>query len=195
MGLFESVRRPAKTTQQYLPWRLHFPSHAPPRKKINNLPKNASPSNLPSPVYLSRHRSHRQAPIHKSNVSDYCKGFIPRTSERPRVDTIKNTHLKPSCHRTGTTSVELPKPECDLRHQRILPPPQEPDPTRRARANIPPPNATRSRARATLSLLPSTDVRKNALKHFSQEPLNGCYDDKVVFIDLKTGIVVVVLSA
>ncbi len=49
MGLFESVCRPAKTT----------------------------PSNLPSPVYLSRHRSHGQAPIYKSSVSDYCKGSIP----------------------------------------------------------------------------------------------------------------------
>ena len=32
MGLFESARRPAKTTQQYLLWRLLFPSPDPPRK-------------------------------------------------------------------------------------------------------------------------------------------------------------------
>ena len=108
MGLFERARRPEKTTQQYLPCRFLFPSPAPPKKKINNLPKNASPSNLPSPVYLSRHRSHRQAPIHKSSASDYWKGFIPRTIKRPRVDVIKNEHLEPSCHCTGTTTVVLP---------------------------------------------------------------------------------------
>ncbi len=53
-----------------------------------------------------------------------CKGSTPRTSNRPRVSALKNTHLKPSCHRTGTTTtVTHPQPECDLRHHIILPPP------------------------------------------------------------------------
>ena len=34
-----------------------------------------------------------------------AKGSTPRTSKRPRVDVIKNAHLEPSCHCTGTTTV------------------------------------------------------------------------------------------
>jgi hypothetical protein len=51
--------------------------------------------------------------------NDYYKGFTPETRKRPRADAVKSTHLKPSCHRTGTTTVPYPKPECDLRYQRI----------------------------------------------------------------------------
>ena len=47
------------------------------------------------------------------------QGFTPKTRKRPRVDVIKSTHLKPSFHLTGTTTVPHPKPECDLRYQRI----------------------------------------------------------------------------
>ncbi len=36
------------------------------------------------------------------------KGFTPRTRKRPRVDVIKNTHLKPSCHCTGTMTMTSP---------------------------------------------------------------------------------------
>ena len=39
MGLFESARRPAKMTQQYLPWRFLFPSPAPPRKETMTPPR------------------------------------------------------------------------------------------------------------------------------------------------------------
>jgi hypothetical protein len=55
----------------------------------------------------------------------------------------ESTHLKPSCHRTGTMTVPHPKPECDLRYQRIplLAPPragQEPHPSKQTGANTPP---------------------------------------------------------
>jgi hypothetical protein len=53
-----------------------LPLPRPPKKKIHNPPKNVSPWDLPSPVYLSRHRSHSQTPIHKSSELDYCKWFI-----------------------------------------------------------------------------------------------------------------------
>ena len=62
MGLFESARRPAKTTQQYLPWRFLFPSPAPPRKKHPCPTQHVSPSNFPSPVFCPRDRSHSQSP-------------------------------------------------------------------------------------------------------------------------------------
>jgi hypothetical protein len=48
-----------------------------------------------------------------------AQGFTPKTRKRPRADTVKSTHLKPSCHRTGTTTVPRPKPERDPRYQRI----------------------------------------------------------------------------
>ena len=44
--------------------------------------------------------------------------FTPKTRKRLRADAVKSTHLKPSCHRTGTTTAPRPKPECDLRCQR-----------------------------------------------------------------------------
>ena len=44
-------------------------------------------------------------PIHESSVPDTCKGFTPRTLNRPRVSALKNTHLKSSRHRTDTTTV------------------------------------------------------------------------------------------
>jgi hypothetical protein len=67
--------------------------------------------------------SPRQVPIRESSVWDLWKGFTPRTGKRTRVDVIKNTHLKPSWHPTGTTPVTRPKPECGLHCQRI---PSEP---------------------------------------------------------------------
>ena len=36
------------------------------------------------------------------------RGFVPGTNKRPRVSTVKNTHSKPSCHRTGTTTKHFP---------------------------------------------------------------------------------------
>ena len=135
------------------------------KKKINNLPKNASPSNLPSPVYLSRHRSHRQAPIHKSSASDYCKGSIPRTSERPRVDDIKNASVEPSCHCTGTTTVVRPNQNVTYVIREPSSPPQEPDSTKRPRAIIPPPNATSSCARRMRQDYPLTVPSPGANQH------------------------------
>jgi hypothetical protein len=44
--------------------------------------------------------------------------FTPKTRKRLRPDAVKSTHLKYSCHRTGTTTAPHPKPECDLRCQR-----------------------------------------------------------------------------
>jgi hypothetical protein len=95
-------RCPAKTPRQSCPG-VPLPLPRPTKKKINNPPKNVSPSNLPSPVHCPRDRSHRQAPIRESSASDPCKGFPPKTSKRPRVDAIKNAPVDPSCHRAGTS--------------------------------------------------------------------------------------------
>ena len=140
-----------------------LPLPRPPKKKINNLPKNASPSNLPSPVYLSRHRSHRQTPIHKSSVSDYCKGSIPRTNERPRVDAIKNAPVEPSCHCTGTTTVVHP-------NQNVTYVIREPSYSKsqiqqNGQEQHSPPSATRSCARAMSQDYPFTGPSPGANQH------------------------------
>ena len=66
----------AKTPRQSCPG-VPLPVPLPPKKKINNPPKNVSPSNLPSPV-CPRDRSHRQVPVRESSASDPCKGFPPK---------------------------------------------------------------------------------------------------------------------
>jgi hypothetical protein len=110
-----------KHTMLNVSWSFLFTSPAPPRKKHPRPTQNVSPSNFPSPVRWPRDRSHSQSPSTNPVYRTPGKGFTPRTSQRTRVVTIKNTDLKSSCHRTGTTTVMCPKSECDLRYQRIPP--------------------------------------------------------------------------
>jgi hypothetical protein len=57
------------------------------------------------------------SPHLESNISGpLAQGFTPKTTN---ADSLKITHLKPSGHHTGTTTVPCPKLECDLRYQRI----------------------------------------------------------------------------
>ena len=120
LGLFESACRPAKTTQQHLPWRFLFPSPTPPRKKNQQPTRKCFPINLASPV-SPRDRSHRQAPIRKSSASDPCTGPPPKTSKRPRVDAIKNAHLEPSCHCAGTATGSFQHPPQKERNRDVCP--------------------------------------------------------------------------
>ncbi len=67
-----------------------------------------------------------------------AQGFTPKTRNRPCADGVKITHLKPPCHRTGTTTVPRPKPDCEPRYQRIpLLAHQEPHPSIQAGATFP----------------------------------------------------------
>ena len=77
-----------------------------------------------------------------------AQGSTPKTRKRPRADAVKNTHLKPSCHRTGTTTVPRPNRNvtCVIRGSRSWSH-QEPHPSKQAGANIPPPSAIRPCAR------------------------------------------------
>ena len=98
-GLFGTrvvLRKPLRNTRPGAP----LPSPAPPRKKINILPKT-SPSSLSSPVRC-RDRSHRQSPSANPVQRTSAKGSTPRTSKRPRVDAIKNALFESSCHCAGT---------------------------------------------------------------------------------------------
>ena len=69
--MFGNSRRPAKTTQQYVPWSFLFPS---PRKTIHNLPKNASSSRPLEPTCWPRDRFHGQPPftnqLQRTSVDD-----------------------------------------------------------------------------------------------------------------------------
>ena len=137
-------RCPAKTPRQSCPG-VPLPLPRPPKKKINNPPKNVSPSNLPSPVRCPRDRSHRQAPIRESSASDPCKGFPPKT-RKPRVDVIKNAPVEPSCHCTGTTTVVRSNQNVTYVIRDALRTTKSHLKT--SGSIIPPPSAMRSRARA-----------------------------------------------
>ncbi len=93
MRLFENECRPAKNdpavrAQAFI---------SSPSQSSSRDPKK----NYPQPT--------QNAP-YESSVVDPGKGSTPRTSNRPHVSDLKNTHLKPSCHRTGTTTATHPQP-------------------------------------------------------------------------------------
>jgi hypothetical protein len=125
------VQRPTLLT---VPWRFLFPPR-PPKKNIHVLPKNVSPSDFPSPVCRPKDRFPGQSPSGIQVHRTPAQGFTPKTRKRPRTDAVKSTHLKPSCHRTGTTTVPRPKLEHDPRYQSIpLLAHQEPHPSKQAGA-------------------------------------------------------------
>jgi hypothetical protein len=88
MRLFESVCSPAKTTQQYLPWILLFPSPAPPRKKSTTYPKT-------SPHQISHHQCAVPGIDHIGSPHPWiqCSGPLQ-----------KDPHLKPASDRALTPS-------------------------------------------------------------------------------------------
>ncbi len=159
----------------------------PQRKNIHVLPKNVSPSDFPSPVCRPKDRFPGQSPSGIQVQRTPAQGFTPKTRKRLLPDSVKSTHLKPSCHRTGTTTVTLPKPECDPRYQRIpLLAHQESHPSKQAGPTFPhqaqsgrvPVRWTRAirslapvrRLNPHKSLFPSTGVWKPVLKPFPREP-------------------------
>ena len=58
-----------------------------------------------------RDRSHGQTPS-TNQLHGPHRGFVSGTNKRPPVSDIKNTHLNPSCHHTGTTTTR-PTQDCD----------------------------------------------------------------------------------
>ena len=102
-GLFENVRRPTTDTVDHaLTLSLTPPS---PKKNIHVLPKNVSPSDFPSPVCRPKDRFPGQSPSGIQVHRTPAQGFTPKTRKRPCADFVKSTHLKSSCHHTGTTTV------------------------------------------------------------------------------------------
>ena len=88
---------------------LEFPLPLPllPRKNIHNPPKKCIPIKVPI-TSVPRDRFHGQSPSANPSASDPCKGLPPKTRKRTRAGSIRNAHLKPSCHHTGRTTVTRP---------------------------------------------------------------------------------------
>ena len=125
-----------------------------------------------------------------------------RNRKQTRADAVKSTHLKPSCHRTGTTTAPRPTPECDLRYQRCTKNHQESSqnkqehhsPTKRNVVACPSDEPGLSShwpqsggQPAHLSLLTSTGSGKPDLKHLFQEPLFFFFFFGVFVCELESG--------
>ena len=79
-------------------------------------------------------RSHDQTP----STNQLCgphRGFVPGTNKRVRVSVIKNTPLKPSCHRTGTATVANPTRNMTMSSEDRVPYQESPNKT--IRTSIP----------------------------------------------------------
>ena len=66
------------------------PRQGPQRKTIHNPPKTPPPSNFLITSAMSQGQIPWAVPIHESSAADPCKGFTPRTRNRPRVSALKN---------------------------------------------------------------------------------------------------------
>jgi hypothetical protein len=136
MGPFESVCRPVTDPDDRALVRS-LPPPPPQEKTSTSYPKT-------SPHQISHHQcadpriDSLGSPHLESKCSALAQGFTPKTRKRPCADDVKSAYLNPSCHRTGTTTVPRPKPECDQRYQRIpLLAHQEPHPSEQAGATFP----------------------------------------------------------
>ncbi len=137
--------RPATTSQQDAPWRSSSPPSAP-QEKNQQPTQKCLPSKSSITSVCPRDISHRQVSIRESSASDPCKGFPPKTSKRPRVDTIKNASVEPSCHCTGTATVVHSNQNVTYVIRDALRTTKSHLKT--SRSTIPPPSVMRSRARA-----------------------------------------------
>jgi hypothetical protein len=108
MGLFDNVCRSVKTDPVVRDLTFPLPPPTPTRKTFHNLPKKTSHQVFFSPMRWPRDRSHRQRPPTNQLYGPY-RGFVTGSNKRPGVQTIRNTHLKPSCHHMGTTTVTYHK--------------------------------------------------------------------------------------
>ncbi len=108
MWLFKSAYHPAKPDPAERVLALPLPPPRPAQKKtFHNLPKTPSHKASKSPMLCPMGRFPEQPPS-ANELRGPRRGFVPGTNKRPRVSTVKNTHSKPSCHRTGTTTKHFP---------------------------------------------------------------------------------------
>jgi hypothetical protein len=128
-----------KTTQQYVTWSFLFPlfpSPPFPRKTIHNLPKTPPHQDYLITNGLTQGQIPWSVPIYESssiNCADLTEDSYPRRIRDHVLApvTVKNTNLKPSWHRTGTTTVVCSPQEFDyVSHQ-------ESNPTKMIRGSFP----------------------------------------------------------
>ena len=115
------LRNIVSSSLHYAPWSSSSPPPPPPEKNIHVLPKN-----------VSHQVSHHQCadpridpigkppsanPVHRTHAKD----SHPKTSKRPRVDVIKNAHLKPSCHCAGRATGLFQQPPQKERNRDACP--------------------------------------------------------------------------
>jgi hypothetical protein len=151
-----------KTSQQDTLWSSSSPP-PPPQEKNQQPTQRCLPIKSSITSVCSRDRSHREAPIRESSISDPCKGIPPKTSKRPRVDTIKNAPVEPSCHCTGTTTVVRSNQNVTYVIRDALRTTKSHLKT--SRSTIPPPSAMRSRARAMSQDYPLTGPSPGVNQH------------------------------
>jgi hypothetical protein len=108
MGLFKSARHPEKTDPAERVLTLSLPPPVPTRKNHPHPTQKRLPiKTSSSPMRCPRGRFPKQT----QSTNELCgprRGFVSRTNKRPRVSTVKNTNLKPSCRRAGTTTKSSP---------------------------------------------------------------------------------------
>jgi hypothetical protein len=139
-----------------VPWSLLFPSPAPPKKTIHNLPKNASPSRPPHHQCLTMGQTPWAAPIYESTART-SQRIRARANKRPRVSAIKTTLLKALLPSRGNNDQAFPTPNATRRCPRNGP--------------GPPANPPQSGGQPThLPHLPRTGVKKSTRRQNPQRP-------------------------
>ena len=77
-----------------------LPLPRPPKKKHPQPTRKRLLIKSPSPVRCPRNRFPGPSPSVNPCIGPHAKDSHPKTRKRLRADSVKNTHLKPSCHRT-----------------------------------------------------------------------------------------------
>ncbi len=130
--------RSAKTSQQKTRPGTPLPLPRPPKKKHPQTTRKRLLIKSPSPVRCPRNRFPGPSPSVNPCIGPHAR-IHTQNRKRLRADAVKSTHLKPSCHRTGTTTAPRPKPECDPRchESEMHPRPTQELSTKQAGASFP----------------------------------------------------------
>jgi hypothetical protein len=113
MGLFESTRRLA-TDPADRALTLSLPPPSPQEKHPRPTQKCLPIKTSSSPMRWPKCRFPEQPPPTNQLCGPH-KRFVTGANKRPRVCSVKNTHLKHSCHRTGNNDQAFPTPNATRR--------------------------------------------------------------------------------
>ena len=124
MGLLGNTCSPAKNdpVERTLSG-VSSPPLLPFKKKHPQPTQNGSVSNVPSPIHCPRDRSHDQSPSTNPVQRTPAKGFTPQKHQGTMYYHHQELTSQTLLSSHGNNDRGAPQPECDLRHQRVLPPP------------------------------------------------------------------------